>query len=77
LLLIRVNDGLSSLLGIIIRIRIGGSGIGRSARFYNETKLEIGGFHLAKHDGCVHLAKRDGDPLAWTIEITLKNHKID
>jgi hypothetical protein len=39
--------------------------------------LEIGGFHLAKHDGCVHLAKRDGDPLAWTIEITLKNHKID
>jgi hypothetical protein len=42
-------------------------------RFYTETKQELSGSHLEKHDGRVHLAKHDGDPLAWTTEITLNS----
>jgi hypothetical protein len=42
-------------------------------RFYTETKQELSGSHLEKHDGRVHLAKHDRDPLAWTTEITLNS----
>jgi hypothetical protein len=41
LLLVRVDDGLSLLLGIIIQIRIGGSMIVRSVRFYTETERSM------------------------------------
>jgi hypothetical protein len=41
LLLVRVNDGLSLLLGIIIRIRMGGSRIVRSMRFYTKTEQSL------------------------------------
>jgi hypothetical protein len=41
LLLVRVDDGLSLLLDIIIQIRIGGSRIVRSVRFYTETERSL------------------------------------
>jgi hypothetical protein len=54
----------------------GGSRTGKSVRFYTKTEHELGGFHLAKRDGLLHLAKYDGDPLAWTIEIILKTTRL-
>jgi hypothetical protein len=41
LLLVRVDDGLSLLLGIIIQIRIGGSRVVRSVRFYTKTEQSL------------------------------------
>jgi hypothetical protein len=41
LLLVRVDDGLSLLLGIIIRIRIGGSRIVKSGRFDTKTERSL------------------------------------
>jgi hypothetical protein len=41
LLLVRVDDGLSLLLGTIVRIRIGGSRTVSSVRFYTKTEWSL------------------------------------